>query len=79
MSDIKQEVLKTHILKSYIQVVKTFENMLTIEIQVKTQRHTVFFIKKKQVAKYEYCHYSIEKGVCVCVCMCMCAQSFSSV
>ena len=41
MSDVKQEVLKTHILKSYyIQVVKTFENMLTIEIQVKTQRHT---------------------------------------
>lgn len=53
MSDVKQEVLKTHILKSYYtQVVKTFENMIAIEIQVKAQRDTIFFIKK-QVLKYE--------------------------
>lgn len=53
MSDVKQEVLKTHILKSYYtQVVKTFENMIAIEIQMKAQRDTIFFIKK-QVLKYE--------------------------
>ena len=48
MSDVKQEVLKTHILKSYYtQVVKTFENMIAIEIQMKAQRDTIFFIKKQ--------------------------------
>lgn len=46
MSDVKQ-VLKIHILKSYYtQVVKTFENMITIEIQMKAQRDAIFFIKK---------------------------------
>lgn len=48
MSDVKQEVLKTHILKSYYtQVVKTFKNMIAIEIQMKAQRDAIFFIKKR--------------------------------
>ena len=42
MSHVKQEGLKTHILKIYYtQVMKTFGNMLTIEIPMKTQRNAI--------------------------------------